>query len=571
MLLRLRRAISRSLPEPTLDRIVRARHGETAPQLRLHRAHGRLRAAGRGPQQAGHVRVLGFDGGVEARIVDSVDAHAVRSANVEAVSECLARAGLAHALVPSTLGRTAVVALSVSDRPAALQALATGLGGPQWCVDDLPAVRPQARARYAGKSVAATRLGAGRWREPARFRVFQVLATAAAEVVAGPELSAAVEFWHPVGSSPVPRPDGGDFTPGTLVAPEPLTTVVAYLSPGAWAAAVASPGHWLTGRPRLTQVREPIDIVYTWVDGSDPVWLARKAACGAAVDAETLNRSATHDSRFSSRDELRYSLRSVAQYAGWARRIYIVTDQQVPGWLNVDHPQVEVVDHRQIFRDPAGLPVFNSHAIESQLHHIDGLAERYVYLNDDVFFGRLVEPETFFHGNGIARFFLSNARLDVDPPSSQDLPVMSAAKRNRELIEARFGATVVNKFKHTPHPQLRSVLEQLELEHPEAFAAVARSRFRHPDDLSITSALHHYYAYGLGRALPGAIRYVYQDIARADTPRRLHNLLRLRDADVFCLNDHESDPAGAAELTRLLGEFLARMYPLPSPFERSDG
>ena len=100
-------------------------------------------------------------------------------------------------------------------------------------------------------------------------------------------------------------------------------------------------------------------------------------------------------------------------YASWVRTIYLVTDGQVPHWLDTGHPRIRLVDHRQIFRDQSALPVFNSHAIESQLHHIDGLAEHYLYLNDDMFFGRPVEPELFFHGNGIAKFFVSKTPIDL--------------------------------------------------------------------------------------------------------------------------------------------------------------
>jgi hypothetical protein len=147
---------------------------------------------------------------------------------------------------------------------------------------------------------------------------------------------------------------------------------------------------------------------------------------------------------------------------------------------------------------------------------------------------------------------------------------MSAAKRNRELIEERFGVRVAHKFKHTPIAQQRGVLEEMEQRYPELFAQVARSRFRHPDDYSITSALHPYYAYNLGRAMPGQIRYTYQDIARPDTERRLTNLLRTRDYDTFCLNDHESAESDMQTQQRILTQFLPRYFPLPSPFERTD-
>ena len=67
-----------------------------------------------------------------------------------------------------------------------------------------------------------------------------------------------------------------------------------------------------------------IDLVYLWVDGNDPAWLAKKNAYLPAdkrVDPE-----AAGECRFVENDELRYSLRSAERYAPWIRRIYILTD-----------------------------------------------------------------------------------------------------------------------------------------------------------------------------------------------------------------------------------------------------
>ena len=267
------------------------------------------------------------------------------------------------------------------------------------------------------------------------------------------------------------------------------------------------------------------------------------------------------------REELRYSLRSLAMFGSWVRRIHLVTDGQVPPWLDTSHPKINLVDHREIFRDPSVLPVFNSHAIESQLHHIPGLADQYLYFNDDLFFGRPVEPELFFTGSGLARFFVSDQTLDLDPPSLRDLPATAAAKNNRSLIQRDFGVTIHRKYRHGVHPQLREVLAELEKRHPDEFARVAASRFRHPDDLSIPSSLHHSYAYLQGRAVPGTMRYRYQDIGRPNTARRLDEILRERP-QVFCLNDIDTDPQQVPEVDALLRAFFAEYFPLPSPFEK---
>src|SRR5690606_2271787 len=100
------------------------------------------------------------------------------------------------------------------------------------------------------------------------------------------------------------------------------------------------------------------------------------------------------------------------------------------------------------------------------------------------------------------------------------------------------------------------VLEGLEAEHPDEFARVAAAKFRSPDDLSIASALHHYYAYSLGRAVPGRLEYLYLDLGHPAAARRLERLLRSRNYDVYCINDtpHAGtrDTGPAAVLTQFL-------------------
>ena len=44
--------------------------------------------------------------------------------------------------------------------------------------------------------------------------------------------------------------------------------------------------------------------------------------------------------------ELRYSLRSVEQFAPWVRQIFIVTNGQIPSWLNLDNPRLTIVTHK---------------------------------------------------------------------------------------------------------------------------------------------------------------------------------------------------------------------------------
>ncbi|MGW0965575.1 stealth family protein [Streptomyces sp. NPDC002516] len=312
----------------------------------------------------------------------------------------------------------------------------------------------------------------------------------------------------------------------------------------------------------------PIDVVYTWVDDADPVWRATKNAVERTLASgpAALHEQATNDARYTSRDELRYSLRSLHQYAPWVRNIFLVTAGQVPGWLDTEYPGLKVIDHREIFSDPRALPTFNSHAIESQLHHIPELAEHFLYLNDDVFFGRPVRPDRFFHPNGLAKFFMSKALIPPGQIKPQDLPVDAAGKNSRGLIAQQFGTVISQKMKHTPHALRRSVLAEIEDVYARAHWVTQHAQFRSPSDIPVASSLHHYYAYNSARSTVGDLRYVYIDIGDSKAEQRMNRLLAKRDFDTFCINDTvvpEDREAQAQMVTR----FLDAYFPVPSPCE----
>ncbi|XP_046849520.1 N-acetylglucosamine-1-phosphotransferase subunits alpha/beta-like isoform X2 [Xenia sp. Carnegie-2017] len=112
-------------------------------------------------------------------------------------------------------------------------------------------------------------------------------------------------------------------------------------------------------------------------------------------------------SRFADNQELRYSLRSVEKFAPWVRQIFIVTNGQIPSWLNLNNPRIKIVTHREIFSNQSHLPTFSSPAIESHLHKIPGLSKKFIYLNDDVMFGAEVWPDDFYTHSKGQKIFLS--------------------------------------------------------------------------------------------------------------------------------------------------------------------
>ncbi|MGP9746050.1 stealth family protein [Brachybacterium sp. AOP29-B2-41] len=312
-------------------------------------------------------------------------------------------------------------------------------------------------------------------------------------------------------------------------------------------------------------IQFPIDVIYTWVDGDDPAWLLQKSEYdGSTVAHEESNSVA----RFSSRDELMYSLRSIQDFAPWVRHIYIVTADQHPHWLR-SNDHVTIVSHAEIFSDPDALPTFNSHAIESQIHHIDSLSEHFIYLNDDMFFGRAVTPGMFYFGNGAAKHKLSPSRVAHFQKSELDTPVDQAVKNSRRIMEQSYGVTQAQVLEHSPYPLHRSVLQQIEDEHSEAVAQTASHRFRHIDDLNIPSHLAHHVAYQKRQSFPSnSVTFRYIGLHRPDLSKLLLRLLARRDVDTFCLND-TYEPVDVHAAGEGLREFLESYFPVRAPWEET--
>lgn len=124
-----------------------------------------------------------------------------------------------------------------------------------------------------------------------------------------------------------------------------------------------------------------IDLVYLWVDGNDPEWIKKKISITGSLNDAT---EANCKGRYLDNNELKYSLRSVELYAPWIRKIFIVTDDQQPEWLNTNHPKINIINHSEILVKEA-IPCFNAIVIEHFIHKIAGLSEYFLFANDDMF------------------------------------------------------------------------------------------------------------------------------------------------------------------------------------------
>ncbi len=371
-----------------------------------------------------------------------------------------------------------------------------------------------------------------------------------------------VEFWEEDVDGQLVAPTRNRYTQRLPLKPATVTTSVDGLD---------VPTLPLMAAPTVHECTFPVDIVITWVDGSDPAWNQARLDRLAGLSGTATTRESSGQARFLSRDELRYSLRSIHLFAPWVRRIHLVTAGQVPKWLDQSHPQVAVVDHAAILPADA-LPTFNSHAIESALHRLPDLAEHFVYLNDDFFLGRPLGPEAFFSPAGLAAVWFSPNTIGLDE-TPDAAPYLKAAWNNRRLLQDAFGAVVTDNLAHAPYPHRRSVLEEIERRFPSEVAATARSPFRSDTDLSLLSSFAQHFGLLTGTAYvaehPDQSERAYINISNSDLEWQLKKALQ-RQQDFVCLADHHDHALDQDRLDRTLTDFMAAYFPVAAPWERGN-
>lgn len=309
-----------------------------------------------------------------------------------------------------------------------------------------------------------------------------------------------------------------------------------------------------------------VDLVYTWVDGNDPAWRAKHAAfTGTKLSADDVDC----EGRYADNDELRYSLRSVELYAPWIRHIYIITDGQIPSWLNLDNDRISIVDHKEIIPEH-GLPCFNSQVIEHCMYRIPGLAEHFIYANDDMFLNRPVDPWDFFTPDGkkpivrtlrspLRRFTLwMKDRLLSKPLSRYNRALLNASR----LVNQRYGKYYSEKSHHNMDSYLKSQFELTARDLGDVIEPTISNHLREEND--IQRIVYSYVPLALGQAQRVHVGKDTSFMLRIHRHSSYERLARY-NPKFFCLNDSQY---ATDEDRRLVKKFLKERFPEKSSFEK---
>ena len=335
----------------------------------------------------------------------------------------------------------------------------------------------------------------------------------------------------------------------------------------------------------------PVDIIYTWVNGNDQEWLLKKNNLLKKYDDFHNTDEVSGKHRFFDRNELKYSLRSVGKFCPWVRNIYLVTDNQVPDWINLDNKQLKLIDHKDIFLDDVHLPTFNSNAIEMNLHHIKDLSTNFISFNDDCFIGRPTEKKDFFHASEKPKIFTGKLKQKSDPSRlinpeflKKNNPHQYAILNSRRLIYEKFNIIINQDLRHSVKALNKKIMVDLEKEFPDAFNKTLSNQFRDNTDTWIMS-LHAFYSIAKGFNIPYYMPPIRRDMLRyklnfirknrdyvyvplnLDTNRFKSKLSAIKKYSplTFCIND---GPNANKSIDMFLNDFFNELYPEKSQYEK---
>jgi hypothetical protein len=329
-----------------------------------------------------------------------------------------------------------------------------------------------------------------------------------------------------------------------------------------------------------------IDIVYLWVNGNDDEWRAKRQKFAQKIENNGhsgIAKFGNVEGRYRDNDELRFSLRALEKFFPEHGHIFIVTDGQVPDWFQASD-QITLIDHHQLIPHSA-LPTFDSGNIESYIHHIPGLTERYFYLNDDVFFGSPVCLEDWFFESGIYFSWSDEPEVIGSKLQAESTSLENASRMSKQWFQAKSDHSTLNTdafvrkmdpqyqhtprtFSHSPRPMLKSLMLEIEREAPELFEQVRSTVFRTWNKPTIISdfVLRWALAHGYAKTIDHSHLYIATGQS-VETQSLKHPKTLFGSLDFFCINDTTDDAMDSDPRLLQIQQILRTLLPDASRWE----
>ena len=161
---------------------------------------------------------------------------------------------------------------------------------------------------------------------------------------------------------------------------------------------------------------EDIDIVIPWVNPSDPIWYNEyKSAC------KNFNGD-KNPQRIRDFEIFNYWFRAVEKNMPWVRYIHLFLygESQIPTWLNVNNPKLKIHYHNEIIPEKY-LPTYNSVLYFRYYHKLKDLAEKFIYLEDDIFALNPTEITDFFENDIPKACSKTSLQINSNPVNERNM------------------------------------------------------------------------------------------------------------------------------------------------------
>lgn len=310
-----------------------------------------------------------------------------------------------------------------------------------------------------------------------------------------------------------------------------------------------------------------IDIVYTWVDDSQPGYLEDLERY--SVSSIDRNPNRTRDNL----DLLKFSLRSVERYTDWKDNIYLFTRRpQIPRWLNSGHENLRLVHHDEVI-DPVYLPTFNSFCIVSYLAQLEGISDPFLYIEDDMLFTAETSLADFLT---VDRKIILYPRMEKTTPATKQHddrqpPWNMALSYCNFLLDNRYGRENRYSINRVPILIFKDEWKKMIDTWKDAFEYTRQSRFRSRYNV----APEFLYPYNLLYRKRGHLAG-FRDTYRKSCYLGLDNNLLLAKTGLFllgqikprfcCLNDNFGETPNP-RVENAVRQFLEERFPDKSSFE----
>ena len=236
-----------------------------------------------------------------------------------------------------------------------------------------------------------------------------------------------------------------------------------------------------------------IDAVILWVNGNDD---KHKIKISKYVDNKNDISLTKFRTRFDQVNEIKFTIDSILKFAPYIENIHIITDEQTPKFLkkreiNDYYEKVLIIDHKVVFKGfEEFLPTFNCRPIETCMHRIPGLAEHFVYFNDDFFLIKHTKPTDFFR-DGLPVLRGKWLKFDNDIFYKKLKKVRAGHKKAQQKSAQLIGLNKYYNFKHTPHPLRKSTFEAYFQNNPNILVENIKYKFRSENQFTPQGLANH--------------------------------------------------------------------------------